>query len=44
MAIKRQDFVVTMDFSVTTMDFSIATMIEKLLNYNVAILLALSRQ
>ena len=44
MAIKRQDFVVTMDFSVATMDFSIATMIEKLLNHNVAILLALSRQ
>ena len=37
MAIKRQDFVVTMGFS-------IAIMIEKLLNHNVAILLALSRQ
>ena len=37
MATKRQDFVETMDFSVTTM-------IEKLLNHNVAILLAMSRQ
>ena len=37
MAIKRQDFVATMDFSV-------ATMIEKLLNHNVVILLALLRQ